>query len=760
MTIHHLVFSFLQEANSIQIAGFFLAAIYLMLGLDDLIWDAVNLVAKQRTGQRRLDLGELDSIPPKLLAVVIAAWHEDNVIEDVIDHFIESTHYPRSMYHIFLGVYPNDNATIEAVNRLSGKYDNVHVIINCLPGPTSKAQNINHVIRQIKIFEQARGWRFMSLTIHDSEDVVHPYELKVTNYLLDKHEAIQFPVFPLMQMPKFSTFFKTLTTGTYADEFAENHFFIMPGRNRMNAFVPSAGTGFALSRATIELFGDEDVLPRDSLTEDYRLSLTLFEKGVPMYYVLERVPRVTHHERETFWDFIATRSMFPRTFQTAVKQKTRWILGITMQSVRVRDIFRKNGLNLAARYTLYRDLKAKIANLISMAGYPILLYVFASFWAGLPPVFPPGTVSWYMCFVVTALMIERQVLRGLAIYHVYGSRMVFFSCLFPPLLPIRVIWGNIVNLTATLRAFRQNISANAKGPKKDRKAASGNEKKDSKSVKSKTNVETNAETNAETNVGTDAETNVEINAETNPETNAETKSKSKEKAPKKFAWAKTDHHFLEKNILKRYHRQTGDVLLRNQAVTPEQFQSALQESIHTDQAVGGILRARGLITEDQLLSTLAQLKHTQYIRKQDLHDYDLKQFAARFHPSVLILLLAAPILQTALGYVFAFCDDSPAEAQLYLEKKYAICIMPVFMSRTDIMQAIIQIDAVPFVSRPRDSEALRLLASGNINHEQAFIVRQFATEANVPETLILGKVGLLSAATNSQAEKDNISLVF
>ena len=89
----------------------------------------------------------------------------------------------------FLGVYPNDDATIAVAQALAGRYPNVHVVINELPGPTSKAQNLNYVIRQIKQFEQQHHWEFASLTIHDSEDVVHPYELLATNYLQSRFGA-------------------------------------------------------------------------------------------------------------------------------------------------------------------------------------------------------------------------------------------------------------------------------------------------------------------------------------------------------------------------------------------------------------------------------------------------------------------------------------------------------------------------------------------------------------------------------------------
>lgn len=97
-------------------------------------------------------------------------------------------------------------------------------------------------------------WRFQSFTVHDSEDVIHPYELRMTNYLLKEHGGLQFPVFPLVEYPTLSNFLKNLTTNTYADEFAEHHYLTMVFRSKMNAFVPSAGTGFALRGDVMEQF--------------------------------------------------------------------------------------------------------------------------------------------------------------------------------------------------------------------------------------------------------------------------------------------------------------------------------------------------------------------------------------------------------------------------------------------------------------------------------------------------------------------------
>ncbi|MGF6376558.1 adsorption protein B [Clostridiales Family XIII bacterium PM5-7] len=681
--------------------GLALVCLYLLTGFDDFIWDIIALIKRKKYRDQRLDLHQLDKVPPKLLALAIASWHEENVLVDVIENMIESVHYPKSMYHIFLGVYPNDDATVAIAIELEKKYANVHCVINELPGPTSKAQNINYVIRQIKKFEKEQNWEFASLTIHDSEDVVHPYELKVTNYLLETHEAMQFPVFPIMSMPRLGNFLKTITMGTYADEFAENHFSTMVSRYNTGAFVPSAGTGFALSRATIESFGDEDVLPRDSLTEDYRLSLTLFEKKIRMYYVLERVPRITD-KNKLKWDFIATKSIFPNTLKTAIKQKTRWILGITMQSFQFKDIFKMKGIGLVGRYSLYKDLKAKVGNLLVFVGYPVLIYFLASLFIPLPPIYPKYTLSWYLCVVITIMMIERQLFRGVSIYNVYGMRSVFFACLFPPILPFRLIWGNIINMIATFRAYKQKLfgqNSNKKVNKEaERQAAKGNAKQPS--------------------------------------------------AKKKLAWDKTDHSFLEKHVLKRYRRNLGDVLLEKGYITPEALAEALKEASKKEQTIGSYLMSIGMLTEEQLLSALAKVKHIQFLESEDLLYYQQEQFADVFSEALLRELKSIPVMKTPTGYVIAFCDSSPNDAQTVLRTTYDITVNAVFASQIAIENGI---DIMFSENREKVETplAIHLAQDSAINYEQAIIAQNYS-KAETEED-VLRYMGLLPENETSEA---------
>ena len=670
--------------------GLVLVVLYLVLSFDDFLWDIVTTFIRRFHRKQKLDFKKLDTIPPKLLAVTIAAWREENVLGDVIDNFIATANYPRSMYHVFLGIYPNDPGTLKVAQTLTRKYDNVHIVINSLPGPTSKAQNINHVIRQIRLFEKARGLSFASLTIHDSEDVVHPYELLVTSYLLDTYDALQFPVFPLQRMPRISNFFSSITAGTYADEFAENHYTTMVSRYMVKAFVPAAGTGFVLSRKTLSYFGSEDVLPNGSLTEDYRLSLTLFENNIRLYYVLERVPRV-NAKGKVIWDYVATRSIFPNTFRTAVRQKTRWILGITMQSVHFRDIFATGGLPFIGRYSLYKDLKAKASNLLSMVGYPVLAYFIASLFLPLQPIFPMGSLSWWLGLLVSAMMLERQLFRAISVYNVYGMRSVFFACLFPPIFPIRLIWGNIINMVATIRAIRQRRTF----LRKDKRPQSND-------------------------IGI---------------------------RPQRSHWAKTDHAFLEEQALARYRRTIGDILLERGYISTAVLQDALRKTEKSDERLGAYLLKSNYIGEDELQDVLSRVKHTQHVSARHLERYGLERFADRFDELLLRSLNALPLMPCDAGYVFALCDESPASAETTIRTTYGVDIRIVFFTRLAVLRGLDIMFSNAQQAKNYDTPAARLYDAGRINCEQVILARNYTYKTGKTEEEVLTEMGLFSKET-------------
>lgn len=216
--------------------GLVFVILIVIFSIDDIIWNIFYLFYKLsgKLKAEKIPIKDLKKVTPKLLAVVIAAYNEEDVLEEVIENLIKSQEYPRSLYHLFIGVYPNDPATKKIAMKLEKKYDHIHAITHVLNGPSSKADNINNVIENIYNYEKTHSLRFNGIIIHDSEDVVHPYEFMLENYLFETKEAIQIPVFPLQEMPTIKNFFKNMVTGTYADEFAENHFRTLNIRNATN----------------------------------------------------------------------------------------------------------------------------------------------------------------------------------------------------------------------------------------------------------------------------------------------------------------------------------------------------------------------------------------------------------------------------------------------------------------------------------------------------------------------------------------------
>lgn len=110
-----------------------------------------------------------------------------------------------------------------------------------------------------------------------------------------------------------------------------------------------------------------------------------------------------------------------------------------MQSFKFKDIYKTKKLSFVGRYSLYKDWKAKYGNLLNLLGYPFLIYFIVSLFIELPVIYPKYSLSWTLSLVITIMMIERQLFRGVSVYNVYGLISVFFSCLFPPLLPIRFV---------------------------------------------------------------------------------------------------------------------------------------------------------------------------------------------------------------------------------------------------------------------------------------------------------------------------------
>lgn len=380
------------------------------------------------------------------IALMVPAWQEADVIAQMLHNALTVFDYQR--YHIFVGTYPNDLDTQREVDSVAAAHPNIHKVVGARPGPTCKADCLNEVIASILEFEAKQGIEFAGFVLQDSEDVVHPLELRLFNAMIGRYDLVQIPVLPLPRP------WKEFTGGHYKDEFTECHTKDVPVRAALTGIVPSAGVGTAFSRnAILALHRERDgeVFNPGSLTEDYDISLRLRELGMRQVFVRVRVPSDSKGPGHAD-EYIAVREYFPNSFRAAYRQKARWILGIALQGWA--NVGWKG--NLATKYILFRDRKALVTSQVGFLAYFVVLNVVLmelvhlllpdSYW--FPQLVPVDSWLWWL-MIINALLLSNRVLhRAIFMTHYYGWRQGLLSA-------PRQIWANVVNFFACNRALRQ-----------------------------------------------------------------------------------------------------------------------------------------------------------------------------------------------------------------------------------------------------------------------------------------------------------------
>jgi len=385
------------------------------------------------------------------IAIMIPAWHEAPVIARMADYLARSFDYEN--YHVFIGTYPNDAETQAEVDKVTARYPRLHKVVTSQPGPTTKADCLNHVIAAIGEFEQAQGLHFAVLAYHDAEDVVHPLELRVFNHLVPTFDLVQLPVMPLVRG-------WTHAVGNhYVDEFAEWHGKDLLVRQHLTGQVPSAGVGTAFSRraiALLEQINAGQVFDTGTLTEDYEIGVRLHEVGareVLVHYPVRFAGTPpSWFERRGVHANVCVQEYFPDTLASAMRQKSRWIVGIVFQG------WRKLGWrgSLAMRYMLMRDRKSVLAFPSLLFGYLIVLAVLIhelhltidpGMWRYPDPI-PRGGLFWVLTFINFGFMVNRLLQRFICTQRYFGFWQGLQS------VP-RMLVGNVVNIGAFFRAFTQ-----------------------------------------------------------------------------------------------------------------------------------------------------------------------------------------------------------------------------------------------------------------------------------------------------------------
>lgn len=299
------------------------AGIFFLIGaldefLVDLIWLWLRLTGRAKTKQLTVE----DARPASLAgdaAVCIAAWREAAVIGATVRHALAA--WPHENLRLYVGTYRNDPLTAEAVIGAAAGDPRLRLVIHDRDGPSTKADCLNRLYRALEADEERAGQRVRMVVMHDAEDMVDPAALGLLDAALDEVDLAQLPVLP-EPLPQ-----SRWVASHYCEEFAEAHGKGMVVRDALGSGIPTAGVGCAIARDILSELarrrGGDGPFAADCLTEDYELGLGIAAIGGRSRFLRARGPDGR---------LIATRACFPARLEWAVRQKTRWIHGISLQS--------------------------------------------------------------------------------------------------------------------------------------------------------------------------------------------------------------------------------------------------------------------------------------------------------------------------------------------------------------------------------------------------------------------------------------------
>lgn len=300
------------------------AAFWLILGAIDELAIDLRWLWLRRSGR-----ASTAKLPPAMAtapltrraAVLVAAWHEAEVIGPMIAHTLRA--WVQRDFVLFVGIYRNDPGTLAAALAAAGSDPRLRLVIHGREGPTTKADCLNRLYGALRDHERRDGRCFGAVVLHDAEDMVHPAALAVLDAGLEEAAFVQLPVRPEPQRDS------RWIAGHYIDEFTEAHAKDLVVRDSLGAGIPSAGVGCAFTREALEGVaeirrgrGESGPFAADCLTEDYELGLLVARQGGRGRFL---------RLRGGDGALVATRSYFPARLDEAVRQKTRWIHGIALQ---------------------------------------------------------------------------------------------------------------------------------------------------------------------------------------------------------------------------------------------------------------------------------------------------------------------------------------------------------------------------------------------------------------------------------------------
>ena len=425
----------------------FAGAGFLLVAINDVL---VDLIYFGRRAWRRLTIYSryprsfasffVFKLDPGFIAILVPAWDEAAVIAAMLKATVKRLDYDD--YRIFVGHYRNDPATAAAIASVADP--RIEPVLVDADGPTTKADCLNQLYDALITHELAHDRCARAVVLHDAEDVVHPYELRIFDGLIDRAAVVQLPVLPLPDPHS------RWIAGHYCDEFAEAHSKELVVREAVGAAIPLAGVGCAIARKPLaQLAAMEEGRPfvGNSMTEDYELGLRIGALGLKTIFV--RIPaRPGEH------GVVSTRGHFPASFGAAVRQKARWLGGIALAGW---DRLGWRG-GLGERWMRLRDRRGPLAALLLVAAYGAAL-LWSQLWlaealgAPIQARLDPLLVT--LLTINAWLLAWRVVMRACFTASAYGFAEGMRS------IP-RLVVGNVIAMLAAARAISLHLGGGAK----------------------------------------------------------------------------------------------------------------------------------------------------------------------------------------------------------------------------------------------------------------------------------------------------------
>jgi bacteriophage N4 adsorption protein B len=425
----------------------FAGAGFLLFGVNDLLVDLIYFVrrywraATVYSRHRRAFASQyLFNPDPGFIAVLVPAWDESAVIASMLKATLKRLDYDN--YLIFVGHYRNDPGTAAAIASVADP--RIMPIEVQADGPTTKADCLNHLYDALIGYETTADREAKAVVLHDAEDVVHRFELRIFDGLIARAAVIQLPVLPLIDPDS------RWVSGHYCDEFAEAHIKELVVREAVGAAIPLAGVGCAIARrplAQLAALQEGKPFAGGSMTEDYEVGLRIGALGLKTMFV-----RIPAHPGEA--GVVATRGHFPATLGAAVRQKARWLGGIALAGW---DRLGWGG-GLGERWMRMRDRRGPLAALLLLAAYAAAL-LWSQLWLAEAlgaPVKARLDPSLILLLTINFWLLAWRVLMRLVFTtSAYGWQQGLLS------IP-RLVVGNLIAMLAAARAVSLHFGGGAR----------------------------------------------------------------------------------------------------------------------------------------------------------------------------------------------------------------------------------------------------------------------------------------------------------